>query len=40
MESAWVTQAPLIQRLYQDERKTLKEVKDILEGEHGFPPNP
>jgi hypothetical protein len=40
MEDPWVTHASLIKKLYQDERRTLKEVKAILETDHGFPRRP
>jgi hypothetical protein len=36
----WRQNAFMIRQLYQDERKTLKEVKDIMETEKGFPVTP
>lgn len=33
----WAQHEPIIRQLYEVERKTLKEVKSILEKEHGFP---
>ena len=39
-EDVWVRYAPLIKSLYQEERKTLSQVKAILENEHGFPKTP
>jgi Clr5 domain len=40
MYEIWTSFAPLIKKLYQEERRTLKEVKTILEGEHAFPKTP
>lgn len=39
-ENIWTRNASLIKRLYQGERKTLKQVKQILETDHGFPVTP
>lgn len=39
-EDIWSRFSPLFKRLYQKERKTLKEVKTIVEGQHGFPKTP
>jgi hypothetical protein len=36
-QDIWLASKPLIKQLYEVERKTLKEVKFILEAEHGFP---
>ncbi|KAI0863378.1 hypothetical protein F4860DRAFT_522071 [Xylaria cubensis] len=36
----WITNATLIKQLYISERKTLKQVKELLEGHHGFPTFP
>lgn len=36
----WVEYKPVIKRLYEGEEKTLKEVKAILEEQHGFPAAP
>ncbi|KAF3062230.1 hypothetical protein GL218_03914 [Daldinia childiae] len=38
-EWVWEQHRPTFLRLYQTERKTLKEVKEIMESEHGFPVN-
>ncbi|CAG9983596.1 unnamed protein product [Clonostachys byssicola] len=40
MDDIFILHRPLIQRLYQKERKTLKEVKEILERDHQFPSLP
>ncbi|VUC25943.1 unnamed protein product [Clonostachys rosea] len=40
MDDIFIQHRPLIQRLYQEERKTLKEVKIILERDHQFPSLP
>jgi hypothetical protein len=40
MEDPWVSNAPLIKKLYQDERRKLSDVKSIMEAEHGFPHHP
>lgn len=32
----WETKRPIITKLYQEERKSLKEVMEILERDHGF----
>jgi hypothetical protein len=37
MDDRWVKNQALIKTLYQDEHKTLTEVKAILERDHGFP---
>ena len=34
--SDWLAVMPTIKRLYKDEKKTLKEVIDIMEAQHGF----
>ena len=39
-EDLWDQHAPLIRQLYEVERKTLKQVKDILETEYQFPNSP
>lgn len=39
-DDIWVRYAPLIKKLYQEERKTLSEVKVTLENDHGFPRTP
>lgn len=36
----WLDFKPIIKRLYEVERKTLTEVKKILEKQHGFPKKP
>ncbi|KAI0805089.1 hypothetical protein GGR55DRAFT_656989 [Xylaria sp. FL0064] len=36
----WTENAALIRELYISERKTLKQVKEILESQHGFPTFP
>ncbi|ROW10217.1 hypothetical protein VMCG_01753 [Cytospora schulzeri] len=36
----WSQNEHLIRRLYQDERKTLEQVKQIMETKHNFPKNP
>lgn len=36
----WRKNAAIIRQLYQDERKTLKEVKATMENEKGFPVTP
>ena len=40
MDDRWVKNQALIKILYQDERKTLTEVKQILERDHHFPDQP
>ncbi|KAI0401767.1 hypothetical protein F4802DRAFT_618459 [Xylaria palmicola] len=39
-DEVWVENAALIRRLYISERKTLKQVKEVMEGQHGFPDFP
>ena len=39
-QDVWVQHAPVIKKLYQDDGKTLKEVKSIMEGQYGFPRTP
>ncbi|KAI0423021.1 hypothetical protein F5X98DRAFT_369038 [Xylaria grammica] len=39
-DSVWAENAILIRQLYISERKTLKQVKEILESQHGFPTFP
>ncbi|KAI1427240.1 hypothetical protein F5Y12DRAFT_738004 [Xylaria sp. FL1777] len=39
-DDVWTEHATLIRRLYISERKTLKQVKEILENQHGFPAFP
>ncbi|KAI0454065.1 hypothetical protein F5B21DRAFT_477277 [Xylaria acuta] len=36
----WIRNAALIRQLYISERKTLKQVKEVLESQHGFPTFP
>ncbi|KAI8953416.1 hypothetical protein F4801DRAFT_537545 [Xylaria longipes] len=36
----WTQNAALIRQLYISERKTLKQVKEVLESQHGFPTFP
>jgi hypothetical protein len=36
----WTEFQPLVKRLYEVDRKTLRDVKTILEGQHGFPETP
>ncbi len=36
----WTQHEPVIRRLYEVERKTLKEVKKMLEAEYNFPVTP
>ncbi|OTB12660.1 hypothetical protein K445DRAFT_180089 [Daldinia sp. EC12] len=38
-EGIWEQHKSTFLRLYQTERKTLREVKEIMESEHGFPEN-
>lgn len=33
----WETHEPVIRRLYETQRKTLKEVKQIMEQDYAFP---
>ncbi|CAG9942058.1 unnamed protein product [Clonostachys rosea f. rosea IK726] len=37
MDDIFTQHRPLIKRLYQEERKSLKQVKEILESEYQFP---
>lgn len=37
MDDIFTQQRPLIKRLYQEERKSLKQLKEILESEYQFP---
>ncbi|KAJ2979422.1 hypothetical protein NUW58_g7204 [Xylaria curta] len=39
-DDIWARNAILIRRLYISERKTLKQVKEVLENQHGFPSFP
>lgn len=39
-DAIWRQNASIIRQLYQDKRKTLKEVKTIMESEKGFPVMP
>lgn len=39
-DAIWRQNASVIRHLYQEERKTLKEVKEIMENEKGFPVTP
>jgi hypothetical protein len=39
-QDIWEDFKPVIQQLYEGQGKTLKEVKAILEGQHGFPVAP
>ncbi|KAI2602244.1 hypothetical protein GGR54DRAFT_532103 [Hypoxylon sp. NC1633] len=36
-DEIWEQNEPIIRQLYEGERKTLKQVKEIMEKEHGFP---
>jgi hypothetical protein len=36
-QDVWARNAPILKKLYQDDGKTLKEVKTIMEEQHGFP---
>ncbi|KAI8948543.1 hypothetical protein F4801DRAFT_556522 [Xylaria longipes] len=36
----WYTHEPIIRKLYLEEKKTLKKVKEIMELKHGFPSFP
>lgn len=40
LRDLWSQHAPMIRQLYEVEKKTLKEVKHILETEHNFPNTP
>jgi hypothetical protein len=40
MDSIWTQHEAVIRHLYQIERKTLKQVKEILESQYGFPKKP
>lgn len=35
-DEPWAHYMPIIRRLYFDERKSLKQVREIMEKEHGF----
>lgn len=39
-DKIWRQNAPVIRQLYQEERKTLKEVKTIMENDREFPETP
>lgn len=39
-DTIWRQNASAIRQLYQEEKKTLKEVKTIMENDRGFPVTP
>lgn len=39
-DTIWQQNASVIRQLYQEERKTLREVKSIMENDKGFPVTP
>lgn len=39
-DTIWRQNASMIRQLYQEEGKTLKKVKEVMENERGFPVTP
>ena len=37
MGDIWLQHESIIRKIYQDDDKTLKELKQIMEQQHGFP---